>query len=175
VELTATFIGVLAGVLALLQGGFPVIFLPLLGIAFLALIPALVIIFRRASQRNPKRPDDAASGLGDEEGVSESEQRRVVHFFGVILAASGLLLALIGVACAPFPTLVGNVVPAASLGIFMGFVGFMMRARRLGGAAVILAMVALLLGVAWSQGIIPGLGPTDRNLPSYEPRDSPKD
>jgi hypothetical protein len=159
------------GIAALLQGGFPVIFLPLLGIAFLVLIPVLVVIFRRAYQRNPKRPE----GGEGEARTDEGDRRQVLRFFGTLLAASGLLLALVGLACAPFPNLVGNVVPAASLGIFMGLAGFMMRARKLGGAAVVVAAVALLLGVAWSQGIIPGLGPTDRNLPSYEPSDSPND
>lgn len=155
------------GALAL-QAGFPVTLLIVLGIAFLVFIPFLIQIFRRAAKRNPKRPD---GGEGEGE-VSKGQELQVVHLFGGLLAATGVLMALGGVVCAFFPNLVGNVVPAASLGIFMGLGGFMMRARRLGGAAVVIAMAALLLGVAASQGMIPGVEPTDRNLPSVEPSDS---
>lgn len=151
-----------------LQGGFPVTLLIVLGIAFLVFIPFVIQIFRRAAQRNPKRPD---GGDGEEE-VSKGEELQVVHLFGVLLAVTGVLMAIGGVVCAFFPNLVGNAVPAATLGAFMGFVGFMMRSRRLGGAAIIIAVAAMFLGLAASQGMIPGVEPTDHNLPSVEPSDS---
>jgi multidrug efflux pump subunit AcrB len=158
--------------LAALQGGLGIPLLLALILAFLVLIPFIVQVFRRAAKRNPKRP----GGEDDDGGeVSEGRERQVVRFFGMLLAATGVLLALTGVVCAFFPNLVGNVVPAASLGIFLGFAGFAMRARRMGAAAAIIATAALLLGVAASQGIIPGVEPTDRNLPSVEPSDSQGD
>jgi len=156
----------------LLQGGFPIIFLPLLGILLLVFIPAIVIIFRRASRRNPKRPDDEQADEGE---VGEKARRNALHFVGLMLAASGLLMALVGMLCALTPDLVGNVVPITSLGIFMGLVGYLMRSRKLGRSAVVIATVALFIGVAASQGIIPGLEPTDRNLPSVQPNDSQQD
>lgn len=49
--------------MALLQGGFPVVFLILIAIVFLVLIPILAQVFGRAARRNPNRP----GGEGDED------------------------------------------------------------------------------------------------------------
>jgi len=51
---------------ALLQGGFPIVFLLLLVVDFLVITPILVQVLGRAARRNPNRPggDDGGTGSG---------------------------------------------------------------------------------------------------------------
>ncbi|MDP8973757.1 MAG: hypothetical protein M3N45_11460 [Actinomycetota bacterium] len=82
--------------------------------------------------------------------------------FGLVGAALGILLALAVVAIAA--TQQGSVLGATStalVGIILGTVGYSLGARRLGTAAVVLSIVALIFGMAVSQGLVPGLERTD--------------
>jgi hypothetical protein len=47
------------------------------------------------------------------------------------------------------------------LGILLGATGYALGARRLGIATVVLSTVLLLVFLAASQGVIPGIDPTD--------------
>lgn len=47
------------------------------------------------------------------------------------------------------------------LGILLGATGYALGARRLGIATVVLSTVLLLVFLAASQGLIPGIDPTD--------------
>ena len=88
-------------------------------------------------------------------------------------AALGALTGATGVFAAVFPGLLPGAVPAASAGVLMGMVGYLLGARRLGRAAAVLSAVALLLGVAASQGLVPGVERSDHHLlPAKEPRSS---
>jgi hypothetical protein len=56
-----------------------------------------------------------------------------------------------------------------AIGVVMGIVGYRLYPRRLGIATIVLCVVAILFGLVVSQGLIPGLGHTDRDLPDAEP------
>ena len=51
----------------------------------------------------------------------------------------------------------------------LGVFGYFMGTRRLATITVILCVAALFLGLAASQGLIPGIDATDRTLPANEP------
>ena len=63
-----------------------------------------------------------------------------------------------------------GIVSTAAVGVGMGILGYYLGTGRLGTVTIIVAIVTLFLGIAASQGVIPGLEPTDRNLPAVEPR-----
>jgi hypothetical protein len=63
-----------------------------------------------------------------------------------------------------------NAVPATSLGMVLGAVGYTLGARRLGGVAAVLSVVGLIFGMAVSQGLVPGVEPSDHSMPGVEPR-----
>lgn len=60
-------------------------------------------------------------------------------------------------------------VSAPALGAALGILGYFLGSRRLGTVTVLLCVAALFLGLAASQGLIPGVDATDRNLPANEP------
>jgi hypothetical protein len=77
-------------------------------------------------------------------------------------AALGILLALAVVLIAV--TQQGSVLGAATtalVGIILGILGYSLGARRLGTAAAVLSIVALIFGMAVGQGLVPGLERTD--------------
>ena len=82
--------------------------------------------------------------------------------FGLAAAALGILLALAVVLIAV--TQQGSVLGAtttALVGIILGILGYSLGARRLGTAAAVLSIVALIFGMAVGQGLVPGLERTD--------------
>ncbi len=82
--------------------------------------------------------------------------------FGLAAAALGILLALAVVLIAV--TQQGSVLGAtttALVGIILGIVGYSLGTRRLGTAAAVLSIVALIFGMAVGQGLVPGLERTD--------------
>ena len=60
-------------------------------------------------------------------------------------------------------------VSAPALGAALGVFGYFMGTRRLATITVLLCVAALFLGLAASQGLIPGIDATDRTLPANEP------
>jgi hypothetical protein len=114
---------------------------------------------------------DTRSGkTQDSPGATEQQRARNAKAFFATIVCVGLVLA-VGVLIS---TLVSGgsfgVVSAAAVGVGLGILGYYLGAGRLGTATIIVAIVTLFLGIAASQGVIPGLEPTDRNLPAVEPR-----
>ncbi len=99
---------------------------------------------------------------------SERDEGQVKHTAGRIAAVVGVLLALVGVLTA---ILGGGVsITAGALGVVLGILGYFLGSNRLGTIAVVLSIAALFFGLAASQGYIPGIGPSDRDLPDRELR-----
>lgn len=114
---------------------------------------------------------DTRSGrTRDSPGNDRCRAESARAFFATVMCVLGLLLAL-GVLIS---TLVAGgsfgVVSAAAIGIALGVLGYFLGARRLATATIIVSVVTLFLGIAATQGVIPGLEPSDRGLPATEPR-----
>ncbi len=82
----------------------------------------------------------------------------------------GIVLGLAGAPSAFSEATLMNAVPATSLGMVLGVVGYALGARWLGGVAAVLSVVALLFGMAVSQGLVLGVEPSDHSMPGVEPR-----
>jgi putative Mn2+ efflux pump MntP len=87
-------------------------------------------------------------------------------FVGHVISVLALMM---GVPVAFFPALGSTLFleAVASLGtiaITLGIIGYYLGSR-LGGWAVYLTMGAILFGIAMSQGMVPGIEPTDTALP----------
>jgi hypothetical protein len=87
----------------------------------------------------------------------------------VAAAAAGVPLALFGAVLAT--GIAGDAsftdtVPATTLAAFLGLIGYFLGARRVGRAAMIFAVVALLFGLSASQGYVPGIEATDHGMPA---------
>ncbi len=110
-----------------------------------------------------------AEGLGRDDAPMRPENEGAVKLLlgrtscvvGIVLAVGGTIAALEAGAAT---------VSAGALGTALGVLGYFLGSRRLGTITVALCTFALLLGIAASQGLIPGIAPTDRGLPAVEPR-----
>ena len=156
----------------------------LLGLAVVSLVVLAVLgaltglvlsrVFGAAGGRNQKRSGGRSGGsrgqLSEEEMREEAEAlRRTGPILGVAASAAGVPLALVGAVLAT--GIAGrasftDTVPATTLAIFLGLIGYFLGARRVGRAAVIFAVVALLFGLFASQGYVPGLEATDHGMPA---------
>ena len=83
---------------------------------------------------------------------------------GVLLAAATVLAALLGG---------GANTTAAALGVGFGVLGYFLGPRKLATLTVFLCAVAIIFGLAASQGLVPGIAPSDRALPSISARIGP--
>jgi hypothetical protein len=132
-------------------------------------------VFASAAARNERRPggevdggERGRTGAGSE---NNSEGKRLAGLLiGGATAAMGILTGLLGLATAFSEFTFPNTVVLTSLGIVMGMVGYAVGARRLGAAAAVVSAAALIIGVAASQGYVPGVEPADHSLPAQEPR-----
>ena len=151
----------------------------LVAIIALIAVPVIARVAGVATRRNDDRPEGGGEG-GSAEGQPSGEEIRdeaeALKRFGPIVgggaAVTGILMGLVGAILAT--GIVGdatylNTIPMASLGAFLGIIGYIMGARDIGRAAIIFTVVAMMFGVAASQGYVPGLEATDRGLPSTEP------
>lgn len=86
---------------------------------------------------------------------------RVACGLGLLMAAGGIVAALLGS---------GASVAPGAVGIGLGVLGYFLGSNRLGTLTVILSTAVVFFGLAASQGLIPGIGPSDRDLPAREPR-----
>ena len=59
--------------------------------------------------------------------------------------------------------------PLAFLGTVPGAAAYMFGGHRVGASAAVFSVVALIFLVVVSQGMLPSVERTDRNLPSNEP------
>jgi hypothetical protein len=130
-------------------------------------------VFRAAVDRNENRPggeeDEGGRDPTGHDPGAEKARRSMTRSFGGGLAALGILLAGAGAVSAFDEVSLNNVVPAAFVGGVLGLAGYFMGARRIGAMATIVSVVALMFGVGASQGLIPGVENTDRDLPATEP------
>ncbi len=93
--------------------------------------------------------------------------RQVTLLVGMISCLLGVLLGIGGIA-ASFLGGGASISPAA-VGAALGILGYFLGSRRLGTATVLICVAALFFGLAASQGLIPGIEASDRNLPGREP------
>ena len=92
----------------------------------------------------------------------EGKEKRAQSLFGLAAPALGILLALAAAVMAATQQFsVLGATSTAFLGIILGIVGYFLGARRLGAVAAVLSIVALIFGLAVSQGFVPGLERTD--------------
>ena len=75
--------------------------------------------------------------------------------FGLALAALSFVIIFLGE---------GASIAPEAMGAMLGVLGYALGARKLGLATIIICIVALVLGLAAAQGIIPGLEPMDRQI-----------
>ena len=86
---------------------------------------------------------------------------RGVCIAGIVLAVLGIIGAFFGIGA--------SIVPGA-LGIMLGILGYFLGSTRLGTITIILSTAVLFLGLAASQGLLPGVDRSDRTLPPEAPR-----
>jgi hypothetical protein len=118
-----------------------------------------------SDDRDSRQPSRDLGGPG-ERRIAGREQLvrllagRISAAVGLLFAAGGLVAAFLGG---------GANVSTGAVGAVLGVVGYFLGSRRLGTAAVILCVAVLFFGLAASQGLIPGIDASDRNLPAREP------
>ena len=151
----------------------------IMAIVALVAVPVLGRVAGVATRRNDDRPEgggEGGSAEGRPSGQEIHDEAEALKRFGPILGAGaaitailmGLVGAILATGIAGDPTYL-NTIPMASLGTFLGIIAYIMGAERFGRVAIIFTVVAMMLGVAASQGYVPGLEPTDRGLPPKEP------
>lgn len=147
-------------------------------LAIMGALAGLVLgrVFGSAVGRNENRPGGNADGgeqstSGEEYHTSPEELRRNAGLLvGGGTAAAGILTALMGLVTALWEYTFPNTVVLTSVGMVMGLVGYALGARTLGKVAAGLSAATLVIGLAFSQGYVPGVEPSDHDLPSQEPR-----
>jgi len=152
----------------------------LIVLAIMGAIGGLVLarVFGAAAARTDNRPggaearqeDYTAEGGADAAAKSEEGKRMAGLLFGGATAAAGIMTAVLGLITAFWEYTFPNTVVLTSMAMVMGLVGYALGARTLGKVAAGLAAVAMVVGVAFSQGYVPGLEPSDHTLPDQEPR-----
>ena len=93
---------------------------------------------------------------------NEGNEKQAQSLFRLAVPALGILLALAAAVMASTQQFsVLGATSTAFLGIILGIVGYFLGARRLGTVAAFLSIIALVFGLAVSQGLVPGLERTD--------------
>lgn len=72
----------------------------------------------------------------------------------------GIAACVVGIGCAALGVLFLHIVLEFA-GIFLGAVGYALGARRLGFVTIVLATALLLVFLVITQGMIPGVDPSD--------------
>ena len=156
-----------------------VVSLILMAIIALVAVPVLGRVAGVATRRNDDRPEGGGEGGSAERRPSGEEihdEAEALKRFGPLVGAGaavtailmGLVGAILATGIAGDPTYL-NTIPLATLGTFLGIIAYIMGAQNFGRVAIIFTVVAMMFGVAASQGYVPGLEPTDRGLPPKEP------
>jgi choline-glycine betaine transporter len=92
----------------------------------------------------------------DTEGRARLLGGRISCVVGTLLAIVELLAALQGG---------GANITAGALGIGFCILGYYLHARKLATATIVVCAAAVIFGLAASQGLIPGIEPSDHALP----------
>jgi choline-glycine betaine transporter len=82
---------------------------------------------------------------------------RISCAVGVLCGIAEVLAALLGA---------GANISAGALGVGLGVLGYFLGARRLAVAPVFICVAAILFGLAASQGLIPGIPPSNHAFPT---------
>ena len=101
-------------------------------------------------------PEDAR---GQGEGSRWSAKllgARISCFVGLLLGVGAIIAAMLGG---------GANISAGALGVGLGVLGYFLGSRQLATATVFLCAAAILFGLAASQGLIPGIPPSDNAFP----------
>ena len=146
----------------------------LLVLVILGTLGGLVLarVFAAAASRNENRPgggDEDERDLLSPDEPARKERKRMIRTLGRALAAFGVLLAVAGTLSAFSELSLNSVVPATFVGAVLGVTAYRFGARNIGAVAAVFSVLALIFGVAVSQGLLPGVERTDRTLPAYEP------
>lgn len=151
----------------------------LMAIVALVAVPVFGRVVGVATRRNDDRPEgggEGGSAEGQPSGQEIHDEAEALKRFGPILGAGAAVTAiLMGLVGAILATGIAgdasylNTIPMTSLGTFLGIIAYIMGAQRWARVAIVFTVVALMFGVAVSQGYVPGLEPTDRGLPPKEP------
>ena len=108
---------------------------------------------------------DEETGTSEgEAGESQGREGRAKLLLGGTSCAVGVLLGIGQILAALYGG--GANTSAGALGIAFGILGYFLGPRWLATATVFLCAAAILFGLAASQGLIPGIEPSDRALPS---------
>ena len=91
--------------------------------------------------------------------------RQAILLAGRISCVIGLLLAVGQVSAALLGA--GANITAGALGIGFCILGYYLDSRKLATAAIVLCAGAVLFGLAASQGLIPGIEPSDLAFPQF--------
>ena len=97
-----------------------------------------------------------------------SDEEQVKRTAGVIVGVIAILFAL-----GAFISALGGggaSITAGALGVGLGILSYFLGSNRLGTIAVVFSIAALFFGLAASQGYIPGISASDRDLPDKEIR-----
>lgn len=88
---------------------------------------------------------------------------------GRIVSVLGLLLALGGIVSIFLSSTAASAdISEGAVALLLGVAGYFLGSRKLALATVIVAVLAILFSLAATQGLVPGSGPTDRDLPQRE-------
>lgn len=100
----------------------------------------------------------------------ERGSSQVKLLVGRILSVVGLLIAIAGMVTLFLGASGGSSadISDGAIALILGVAGYFLGATRLGLAAVVVGVVVIVLSLAVTQGIIPGLEPSDRSLPQRE-------
>jgi hypothetical protein len=118
-----------------------------------------------ADNEDSRRPSEDLGGPGQE--TESRGERALKELFGTLCCLLGLLFGIGGIVAAFFGA--GASVTPGAVGAMLGILGYFLGSRRLGTVTVLLCVAALFFGLAASQGLIPGIDASDRNLPAREP------
>lgn len=120
---------------------------------------------RLTDDEDSRKPGRDTGGPGQE--MDARGARAVRLLAGRLCCLLGLLLGIGGIVGAFFGA--GANVTFGAVGAMLGILGYFLGSRRLGTVTVLLCVAALFFGLAASQGLIPGIDASDRNLPAREP------
>jgi hypothetical protein len=115
--------------------------------------------------RDSRRPSEDLGGPGQQMGAGREQLVKLLA--GRICCVLGILFGVGGIVAAFFGG--GASVSPGAVGAALGVLGYFLGSRRLGTFTVLLCVAALFFGLAASQGLIPGIDASDRNLPDREP------